>query len=381
MQASLTPITAGEQGQRRKLAPLPAARPDVTRVAVLLNKNARRVTDSLARDIEAVIGKENLFYSRSLEEAEGFAREIVQRGYGTIVCGGGDGTLARTVNLVQHYVSETNHWRSERYRRYGEWQSLLMSPRFAFLRLGTGNAIGRVVGAGDPVSDLARIVNGGAQGTCSVPLMDVGGERCFFAGMGYDSLLLNDYNKLKAHCENPLMKAVMQSVLGYFAALVTRTLPQALFQDAARLRARIVARDKAYYVDPRRGDAVHELEAGTTLFEGPASFIGAGTTPFFGYGFKVFPFASMMPRMMHLRACSMAPLTTVSHLPALWKGTYRRCDSLFDFLVSDVEIELADPYPFQHSGDAQGMRKAVRMRIADESLELVHFHEPSLAIS
>jgi diacylglycerol kinase family enzyme len=378
MQASLTPLSAGrEPSPRKKLAPLPAERSDVGRVAVLLNKNARRVNDALAKDLESVVGKDNLFYSRSLDEAEAFAREIVQRGYGTVVCGGGDGTLARTVNLIQHYVAETNHWRSERYRRYGEWQSLLVTPRFGFLRLGTGNAIGRLTGAGEPMTDLARMVRDGVKATCSLPLIDLDGERCFFAGMGYDSLLLNDYNWLKARTQNPLGKRLMHSVVGYFAALMARTLPSILLRDAANLRARVTTRARAYFVDPRKGDAVSEIDAGTTLFEGPAAFIGAGTSPFYGYGMKIFPFARMMPGMMNLRVANIGPVSTLSNLPSLWKGSYRNSESVFDFLASDVEIDLADPYPFQHSGDAQGLRKSVRMRIAEEPLDLVDLHHPT----
>ena len=55
------------------------------------------------------------------------------------VCGGGDGTLVRAYNLVQRYVDESNGWRQERYRRFGEVQNRLQTPRFAFLSLGTGN--------------------------------------------------------------------------------------------------------------------------------------------------------------------------------------------------------------------------------------------------
>src|SRR5262245_234424 len=95
----------------RALSRLPVAQPDPTRIAVLLNRNARRVSDGLARRMERIVGGDNFFYSKSLEEAESFAREIVQRGYGTVVCGGGDGTLCRSVNLIHRYVEEANQWR------------------------------------------------------------------------------------------------------------------------------------------------------------------------------------------------------------------------------------------------------------------------------
>lgn len=380
MQATLTPATMSrELFARLHAPPLPAAAPDPGRVAVLLNRNARKVSDRLARRMEEVVGTGNLFYSRNLEEAEAYAREIVQRGYGTVVCGGGDGTLARTVNLVHRYVTEANAWRLERYRRYGEWQTLLASPRFAFLRLGTGNALGPVVGAGDPIGDLKRVLSSDPGRNHHLPMLDVGGEHCFFAGLGYDSLLLNDYNWLRARTKSVLLRPLARSLLGYFTALAARSLPKAL-RGAARLQARVLARAPGFYIDPRRGDVVREIGADTVVYEGPAVFIGAGTTPFYGFGLKVYPFAGMMPGMMNLRIGHVSPFEALAHLPSLWKGSYRNPQGIFDFLLSDVEIELEQPFPFQHSGDAQGMRKNLRWRIANDKLVLLDLHRPVRAL-
>jgi len=377
MQAMLTQAAGARLSKRRRLEVLAEVRPDPRRVAVLLNKNARKVSDLLARTLGSVVGKGNLFYSRTLEEAEGYAREVVQRGYGTVVCGGGDGTLARSVNLVQRYVDEANYWRYERHRRFGEHQSLLQAPRFAFLSLGTGNGIARVVGARDAVRDLERIVADDGVSARQVPLVEVDGERCFFLGLGYDSLLLNHYNWLKARTQSPLCRPMMHSVMGYFAALLTRTLPAVISGRASSLDVRIISRGEGWYVNARAGDLVEAIESDRVLFEGRATFVGAGTTPFFGYGFKIFPFAGMQPGMMNLRIAALSAFTALSHLPSLWNGAYRNPSQVFDFLVNDIEIELVQPYPFQHSGDAQGMRKNLRWRIADEPMEIVDLHRPA----
>jgi diacylglycerol kinase family enzyme len=382
MQATLTPATHGrEMVSRLNVAPLPSVSPDHSRVAVLLNRNARRVSDKLARELESIVGPGNLFYSRSLEDAESFAREIVQRGYGTVACGGGDGTLTRAVNLIQRYVNEANTWRLERYRRYGEWQTLLQSPRFALLRLGTGNGLAPVVGAGDPVADLTHIVGSVPTRHRALPMIDVGGERCFFTGLGYDSLLLNDYNWLKGHLRSRLLKPLSTGVVGYFAAALSRTLPNVAFRGAGRLEARVVTRAPAYYVDPRSGDALEELEPGTVLFEGPASMIGAGTTPYYGYGFKMYPFSQLMPGMLNLRIAHLGPMAAVAHLRSIWKGSYRDANRIFDFLATDVDVELEQPFPFQHSGDAQGMRKNLRWHVAEDRLHLLDMHRPRRVLS
>jgi len=378
MQATLMPATVSrERLARAPVAPLPKVNPDPSRVAVLLNRNARRVTDKLAKRIESVVGAGNLFYSRSCEEAEAYAREIVQRGYGTVACGGGDGTLTRAVNLVQRYVDEANAWRLDRYRRFGEWQTLLESPRFAFLRLGTGNGLAPVVGASaDPIDDLQQIVSQAPLRERPMPMIDVGGEHCFFAGVGYDSLVLNDFNWLKHHVRSRLLRPIFSSVLGYAAAIATRTLPNVLLRHAAHLNARVVTRAPAFYIDPRKGDAAETVPAGTTIFEGPASLVGAGTAPYYGYGLRVYPFAGIMPGMMHLRVAHIGPFKALAHLPSVWKGTYRDAESVFDFLASDVEIELEQPFPFQHSGDAQGMRKNLRWTVAEDKLNLLDLHRP-----
>lgn len=360
----------------REVLDLPVVAPAPNKVAVLLNRNARRVDDALATRIERIVGKENLYYSRTLEEAEGFAREIVQRGYGTVVCGGGDGTLVQAVNLVLRYIDEANAWRVQRFRRFGERQTLLGKPRFAFLPLGTGNAVRGLVGATSPLDDLRRVVDYVPSRTTRVPLIELDGERFFFAGLGYDSLILNDYNGLKQHAKHPLVKPMMQNVLGYFAAIFSRTLPSVLTGRAGKLSVRVTNAGEGFYVDPRRGDFAQPLETGAAIFEGPATFVGVGTMPFYGYGFKMFPFAGMMPGKMHLRVGRIGPFRTLAHLPSFWKGSFRDPNRVFDFLVDHVRIELDRPFPFQHSGDAQGERTELDLRVSPEAVELIDLHRP-----
>jgi diacylglycerol kinase family enzyme len=256
-------------------------------------------------------------------------------------------------------------------------QNRLASPRFAFLTLGTGNGLRRVVGASDPLADLRRLVEDGAGRTHSVPVIESNGERFLFAGLGYDSMLLNDYNWLRTRVHGRIARPLVQTVLGYFGALFSRTLPRVLLKGH-QLNVRVTALGESYYVDPRRGDAAMPVTSGASLYEGPASMLGVGTTPFFGYGLKIFPFAGMMPNMMHLRVCNTGPLTTLAHLPAVWRGTYRNSEDLHDFLVSEVRIELDQPFPFQHSGDDQGLASHLHFKIAEERLKLVDFYSPKL---
>jgi len=370
------PTAYREVAARRKLAPqvLPVAVPDPRRVAVVLNRNAKRVTDRLALRIERLVGSDHLFFSRSLDEAEEFTREIVHRGYGTVICGGGDGTLFRTYNLLKQYIDESNAWRIQRYERFGDVQSLLSSPRFAFLRLGTGNALCSIVGAGDPIEDVRRMIDYQPCRTVDVPLIDDGHERCMFAGIGYDSLILNDFKWLCNYVKSPFLKPFTHGLLGYLTAIFCRTAPRILMGRVPKINARVVNVGKAYYVDPRRGDAVEEIESGTTIFEGSAGMIGAATTPFFGFNLKVYPFARMMPDMMHLRVTCTGPVKVLSHLHSLWCGSLRDPAGLFDFLVEDVRVTLSSPYPYQRSGDALGDIGELHLRMSGDSLQLVDMH-------
>jgi len=361
--------------EQQLLAKMPRTKPDPGKIAVLLNRNARRVTDKVARQFERIVGSDHVFQSHTLDEAEAFAREIVQRGYGTIVCGGGDGTLMRAVNLVHRYIAEANQWRAERYKRCGQEQALIENPRFAFLKLGTGNGMRQVVGANKPHVDLQKIVDFVPGRTQTIPLIDLDGERFFFGGAGYDSQILDDYNWIKARAKNRLFKAIMQNAVGYLVALFARTVPR-LVAHGTHLEGRIVNRGRAYFVDPRRGDFVQEIPAGETLFEGNMRSVLAGTVGFFGAGFRIFPFARMMPGLMNLRIATLGPLRLVPVIPKLWSGTYRNASGLFDFLVENVSIELEHPFPFQHSGDAQGLRDRLDLRIADDTLELIDLYRP-----
>lgn len=372
MLTSVPPPTAGAVATGPAL---PRYIPDPARFAVLLNRNARQVSSRMVKRVEHIVGRDHVYYSRSLEEADALCREIVQRGYGTVACGGGDGTLMNTVNRVHRYVSQSNAWRAERFARYGERQALLTAPRFAFLPLGTGNAMSGVVGATSALEDLQRIVDYAPGRTYSLDLIDEGSEMFSFGGLGYDSMLLNDYNHLKDRTRHRLLKPWVQGLSGYVLAAALRTLPRLLWHRP-RLEARVTTRGPAWYLDPRRGDSAVPVEAGATLYEGRATFIGASTSPFFGYGLKMFPFAGHHEGRLHLRIASIGPVSAVSHLRGIWKGHYRHRRRVLDFYAQDVQIELAQPFPFQHSGDAKGEREGLSLKMASDRLRLVDCFPP-----
>ena len=77
------------------------SRPFAHKSAFVLNANARAVSHRLAEQFAEVVPAGDLFFSRTLEDAEVFAKTIARRGYGRVFTGGGDGTLVATVRLLK----------------------------------------------------------------------------------------------------------------------------------------------------------------------------------------------------------------------------------------------------------------------------------------
>src|SRR5262245_6382736 len=101
------------------------------RIAVVVNGNAKSVTDEVIETLDQILDSGDLFVSRRVEESEAIARTLLERGYGTILTGGGDGTFTVVVTAV---IKEAR-------RRGGPL------PRFGLLRLGTGNLLAGGPGA------------------------------------------------------------------------------------------------------------------------------------------------------------------------------------------------------------------------------------------
>ena len=110
---------------------IPPSRSTADRVAVVVNGNAKQVTDELVEMLDQIVRSGDLFVSRSLEEGHEIAQTIVDRGYPTVLTGGGDGTFTQMVTWVTEHAERTGKPR----------------PRFGLLKLGTGNALAWVVGA------------------------------------------------------------------------------------------------------------------------------------------------------------------------------------------------------------------------------------------
>ena len=65
--------------------------PPRERIAVVVNGNAKSVNDEVISTLDQILMGGDLFVSHRLEDSRDIARTLVDRGYGTVLTGGGDG--------------------------------------------------------------------------------------------------------------------------------------------------------------------------------------------------------------------------------------------------------------------------------------------------
>ena len=335
--------------------------PILARPAVLLNANAKRVNPELLRRFRRVLPAEDVYVSGDLSTAEAHVGRILERGYRRLLIGGGDGTIASTLGLL-HRVG-------------GARRPLGPVPDLGILRLGTGNALASWVGAGRPLSDAERVVAGEALRTRSLRvLQDEHRGRVFaFGSLGYDAQLLNDYVDVLSACRSAYQRRWHKSLVGYVYALLTRTLPKELFRRPTGIR--VSSLGKASVLDPRTSEEI-PLAPGSVLFAGPARAVVFGSSPNYGYGVRVLPYAQRRPDRFHLRVSTASIPYLLRHLPQLWRGTLRS-EHAIDFLVEDVRVETEQPWPLQYSGDPEGQVTDLRVRLSERRFRLLEMSQLS----
>lgn len=331
------------------------------RVAVVVNGNAKRVTDDLVDILDQIVQSGDLFVSRSLEEGDEIARTIARRGYPTVLTAGGDGTFVQMVTKITKEARETG----------------VPAPRFGLLRLGTGNALAWVLGAQNPrhrgvIADLGRLRKEG--GSRKMKLLDVEGTLTPFAGFGIDAIALHDYELTKKTLgRSALTKPIASGGAAYLIAVVGKTMPQYLLRPHPRVK--IVNEGEPVVCLGRDGEPVREIPRGDVLYEGPCRMVALSTIPYWGFGARIFPFADDRDDRFSLRVVDINSFQVAVHIRKIWDGSYRS-DTLHDFLCEHVSVHFEEPMPMQIGGDPVGTRTAVHARLAPEPIEVVDYYAP-----
>jgi diacylglycerol kinase family enzyme len=334
------------------------------KVAVLLNANARQVTDRTLRALTHVVSPEDLFVSRSEIDARRIAQTVVDRRYDTVLCGGGDGTF---VAFATEIIRQHKRAPAPRPRL----------PRFGVLKLGTGNGLASFVHASPQrghgfLEDVLRVRSGEARPR-TLDLLLVEGKRTPFAGVGADARLLNDYAWVKSNLGLGAAKHLVHGGLGYFSAVALKTLPYFLTHSTSvECEVTNGSHSPAYRLGPGGSPLGEPIAPGATLFTGKVMIAAAGTIPFYGYDFRIFPFAAKRPGMMHLRLGAEPPSRILANLPNLWRGRWFPA-GIQDFHAREVRIRFDRPMPFQIGGDAEGFRDELLLELAPETVEVMDF--------
>lgn len=329
------------------------------RVAVVLNGNARQVTDQLVESFDQVVRSGDLFLSKSLREAHGIAQEIVETGYPVVLTGGGDGTFVQMVTSITKEARARNR----------------KPPRFGLLKLGTGNSLAWALGAGTSgqrvIADLERLSENSAHR--DFRLIEVQDLLTPFAGAGFDALGLKHFHEVRSLLRHlPVVGKRATGAVSYAISIPTRTIPALAVQR--QMRVRVVNRGNDVVKLDREGQpSGAPIPEGATVFEGACIAALVSTIPYWGFGVKVFPFAETRPAdRFCLRVVATHPLHVAAHMLSVWKGTYRH-PRLLDFYADDVELMFDDQTAIEIGGDPAAMTRSMRARLHPDPIQLIDY--------
>lgn len=323
----------------------PRPEPSARRVAVVLNGNARAVTERVIRDLRELLSDDpgSLYVSRSLDQAQFIARHIINRRYDVVLSGGGDGTFCQVVSDIAALKP----------RRM---------PSVGVLRLGTGNALAGALGAsrsdiGGLAADLGRARLWAAD--TDLNLLRVEGRLAPFAGTGLDSMILSDYNATKRSVENTPLRDLLQGGPGYALAIATRSLWRFTLQ---KLPSVIIRNEgaPAQRIDLEGRPIGAPVPRGGVLYDGPVAIAAASTIPFYGLGLRLFPQSDLRKDRFQLRVANVGALSVLPRLPSLFAGTFND-PRVHDFFCTAVTIRVRRPAPFQIGGDEVGQKEAIHV--------------------
>lgn len=339
------------------------------RVAVLLNANARSVSDGLKRELENFVPPEDLYYSRCFEDARSIARQVLDKGYRTVLTGGGDGTFVGYVNCLFEEARQPGASFAQGALKLAPVPAHALDlPRFGVLKLGTGNALADFAGASGRrlgvVEDILRTRSGEASIARPLHLVSHEGKRAPFAGLGIDAALLNDYVSMKDRFG--------PGGFGYFCSIVGKTLPAYMFQRGIPNVEVVNLGSRAQRIGPDGKRLGHDIDRGEILYRGPCKFAAVSTVPNFGFGFQAFPFALRAPGRFQLRLTAIGVPKVLANLRTLWRGGPPPA-GIFDFHCDKVLIRFDREMPLQVGGDAEGYRSEVVFEMAERPLDLLDF--------
>ena len=327
-------------------------------IAVVVNLRARRGSEEVARRCRAELPGARVLASRSLAEAVGFARDLGAAPPDLLVSAGGDGTAVALINAMR--------------------DSFPSVPRGDFaigvLPLGTGNGWARATGAPRWTAALSRLRRAsqrpGPLPSRRFDLVEVGGTAAHFAGTGWDAEIIDNFYAQQTGL-GVLPQPSRNGLAGYLHGMFTRTIPRHVFGGPmVEVELTNTGEDALGVDDAGRPYPLRGGEHGALLYRGPVSVCAAATSPEWGFGFRAFPFAGLVPRRFCMRAYAGHALEATLRMGSLWRGTHP-LTKMHSWLLTRCRAVFSRPVPFQVGGDRFGHKTDVEYTLAREQIDLL----------
>ena len=334
-------MTATEAGERR--------------VAVLLNRNARGVTDSLIATVESLGAAEDIFVTSSVADARSALERVVEGRHDVLIVGGGDGTFVHVLQALA---------------------SLRPTPKpilFA-LRLGSGNAIADVCGASRTTrrglaADLARARS--REAPVRLRLLCADERPSYSLGIGIDARFSADLDAfLKPFLGRGRLATWLRGFPGMVATGLLHTLPELFRRPPFRLRIINLGASAARLGRDGRPTS-RSMCPGDILFDGEATIAAASTVETYGRGLHFFPYTTQHPGYFQLRVARVRSLATLAHFPSIFAGTWHDDRHLWDWRVTAVRLEIDPAEPVHVGGELLGARSTIEVSLSPQSFPIL----------
>ncbi|MBL9026615.1 MAG: diacylglycerol kinase [Myxococcales bacterium] len=334
------------------------------RVEVVLNANARRGSQAVLRELQRALPAANILRTSSVEDVEVLASSFVQNPPDLVLSAGGDGSALALVNAAFRARQRLGKSRSGPLLRIG------------LLRLGTGNGWAWSSGAprfGFGLKRLSEFVDRGGRGSelplLKFDLLETEGFLSHFAGTGWDAELIDDYHGQRTE-PGVLPSWARQGLPGYLNGLFTRAVPRNLKLPRVEVEVKNTG-SPALGVDSRgRAFDLSSDPADNVLYRGPVSVCGVGTSPQWGFGFRAFPFARLVPGRFNLRMFVGTTTEALARIPLLWVGRHP-LPNMLTWMLDRCSVTFSRPVPFQAGGDLLGHRDRIDYALSGETVEVL----------
>ena len=322
------------------------------RYAVVLNANAGKVTRRLAQRVRDVVPHDRVYLTESQEESREVLHRCVEREISTVFAGGGDGTIVDVINTLVDLKDDAPQ-----------------IPSVGVLRCGTGNALAHWLGSDRPVQALSKWQGGLLHRNVPVNMVEAEDTLFPFGGLGIDGAVLNDYNWLKQKSKNQWWAPLVHGMRGYIVSGYLKTIPNYLRRTIPQVTVTNLGAP-AYRIGHAGQEVGEPIDTGEVLYKGPCSLLGTATTPLYGYGMRMFPYATRRAGRMQVRLVNWTALQAGLNLRRVWNGSIRHPD-LHDFYADRIRVVFDDAMPYQLGGEASGYRKELTFSVTEFPVNLV----------